>query len=460
LLAVQAAELFEGVFGMPRTCLSSLVLLFTVLAAPALAQTRHRESRIDYALWQEYRHTVRHPCTTIKPEDIRRARENVERYAWARRYLDRVCKSADAHLEQLTPEFVEMMIERTTPDAMGPCPACRAKGLAWHPNGQWKWTPSRPEQLTCAVCGTVFRDDRYPEDVVVECTWGRGQTFTFVGGETFKCFGYRQARPCLSGILRARKVGHMTSVLSTLATAYALSDDARYAHGAKAILLRFAEVFPEYLVRAGYGYGEYAGMNPHVAAEHITNLPEDELVYPPNKPDRKIFTGYWSASRIGTSGTDGSWVARVTEAYDLTCTAEEEGRPVYSEEERERIERDVLLESVYLAVCDERINNKAVANRAGAAVVGMCVGQPELVRFGLEGFHRTVDEWFPPDGGTSESPAYAMMTMNGIRPFALAFRDYSDPPGYVDSQGNRLDHFDACRCRRPAPDPLGSRSCP
>ncbi|MCH5372468.1 MAG: heparinase II/III-family protein, partial [Planctomycetes bacterium] len=213
----------------------------------------------------------------------------------------------------------------------------------------------------------------------------------------------------------------------------------------KAILLRFADVFPEYLVRAGYGYGEYAGMDPHVAAERITNLPQDELVYPPNKPDRKIFTGFWSASRIGTSGTDGSWAARVTEAYDLTCTARDKGRPVYTDDERMHIERDVLLESVYLAVCDERINNKAVANRAGAAVVGMCVGQPELVRFGLEGFRKTVDEWFLPDGGTSESPAYAMMTMSGVRPFALAFRDYSDPPGYVDSDGKRLDHFDACR---------------
>jgi hypothetical protein len=210
-------------------------------------------------------------------------------------------------------------------------------------------------------------------------------------------------------------------------------------------LLRFAEVFPEYLVRAGYGYGEYAGMDPHVAAEHILDLPEDELVYPPNKPDRKIYTGYWSASRIGTSGMDGGWVVRVSDAYSLTCTAAENGTPVYSPEQRTQIERDVLLEGTYLAACDTLINNKSVGNRAGAAVAGMVVGHPGLVHFGLDGFVKAVNDWFLPDGGTSESPAYAMMTMSGIRPFALAFRDYTDPSGFSGVDGTRLDGFDACR---------------
>ena len=160
-------------------------------------------------------------------------------------------------------------------------------------------------------------------------------------------------------------------------------------------------------------------MDPHVAAARINNLPFDELVYPPNKPDRKIYTGYWSATRIGTSGMDGGWVVRIAVAYDLTCTVQDSGIPVYSEAEKRRIERDLLLESTYLAVCDPVINNKSVGNRAGAAVVGMCVGHPGLVRFGIEGFQKAVDGWFLPDCGTSESPAYALMTMSGIQPFAL-----------------------------------------
>ncbi|MDA0712162.1 MAG: heparinase II/III family protein, partial [bacterium] len=125
--------------------------------------------------------------------------------------------------------------------------------------------------------------------------------------------------------------------------------------------------------------------------------------------------------------------------------AQDGGAPVYDRGERLKIERDLLLESTFLAACDNAINNKSVGNRAGAAIVGMCVGHPGLVHFGLDGFVKTVNDWFLPDGGTSESPAYAMMTMNGIRPFALAFREYSDPVGYTPPTGTRLDGFNACR---------------
>lgn len=399
----------------------------------------------DWSEWEKHRGSVVHPATLVKPQDLERARENIRRYDWARDEANRVQRAADAALKTITPEFIEKMIEDTTPGCTGPCPACRAKGLAWHPNGRWSWSPASPDQITCGACKTVFPNDEFPETVVVESKWGRGQKFTFVGGKTFKVFSYTQARPSISGIIRANKVRHMTRTLETLASAHALTGDPQYARAAKAILLRFADVFPEYLVYAGYGYGEYAGMDPHVAAERITNLPEDELVYPPNKPDRKIHTGYWSASRIGTSGMDGSWVVPVAVAYDLTCSAQENGAPVYSEAERLRIERDVLLESVYLALCDPSINNKSVGNRAGAAVVGICVGHPGLVRFGIEGFQKTVDDWFLPDGGTSESPAYAMMTMSGLRPFALALRDYSDPAGYKAADGTRFDDFNASR---------------
>jgi hypothetical protein len=299
--------------------------------------------------------------------------------------------------------------------------------------------------VTCRVCDVEFPNDEYPETVEVHSDWGEGQTISFYGGDTFKTFGYLYERPSFSGMVRRAKVGYMIGKVWTIAYAYALTEDPRYARATRDILLRFAEVIPGYLVRAGYGYGEYAGMDPHVAAKHINDLPEDELVYPPNKPDRKIYTGYWSASRLGTSGMDGGRVSQLTVAYDLTCLAEEDGEPVYSHDQRILIERDVLLESSYLLACDNSINNKSVGNRTGAALVGLCVGHPGLVHFGVEGFKRTVNEWFLPDGGTSESPAYAMMTMGGIRRFPLAFRDYSDPEGYTTPGGERLDNFNAAR---------------
>lgn len=402
----------------------------------------------DWSAWEQFRATVRHPCAAIKPADLERARQNIEKHAWARNYANRLRSSADSISAQVTPEYLERMLEHTTPGCTGPCPACRAKGLPWHPNGQWSWNASRPDQLTCNACKTVFPNDEFPETVLVQSTWDPSQKFTFVGGDTFRCFSYTYARPSISGIIRGRKVGHIIGQLNTLGLAYAVTGDVAHARAARAILLRIAEVLPKYLVFAGYGYGEYADCDPHVAAERIDNLPVDELVYPPNKPDRRIHTGYWSASRLGSSGMDAGYVIQMAQAYDLTCDARDEKGPVYSEEDRVRIERDVLLESSYLGACDTAINNKSVGNRAGVATVGMVVGHPGMVRFGLDGFVRTVEEWFLPDGGTSESPAYAMMTMGGIRDSALMFRNYSDPEGFTGPDGTRLESFDAFRDTR------------
>jgi hypothetical protein len=420
-----------------------MLLLGTAAAAKA-----QNKGPTDWSDWQTYRDRVQHPAAAIKAADLARAKQNIERYAWAKKYLVGLRKNADGVLPQITADYLARMIERTTPGCVGPCPACRAKGLPWHPNGQWSWSAGKSDQLTCSVCKTVFPNNEFPESIVLQSKWDPEQRFGFVGGEPFRCHGYIHARPSISGIIRAQKVNYVTGQLHVLGLAFALTKASKYARGAKAILLRFAEVLPKYLVRAGYGYGEYADCDPHVAAERIMNLPQDELVYPPNRPDRKLYAGYWAASRIGTSGMDGSWVCRVAQAYDLTCSARDGGAAVYADEERIRIERDVLLESTYLAVCDPAINNKSVGNRAGAAMVGMCVGHPGLVRFGLEGLRSTVGGWFLPDGGTSESSGYALMTMSGIQNLALLLRNYSDPVGYVAPDGQRLDHFDSFRDTR------------
>ncbi len=428
-----------------RQALLMPALIPSILLLAVIAVSAQEPDPTDWSDWERYRNTDNHPCTTITPADLERARQNIERFEWAREYADSVIAAADARIEPLSPEYLEQMVPWTTPGGIGPCPACRAQGLPWHPNGQFTWTPQRPEEIRCRVCGTVFPNDEYPESVELTTDWGRGQTISFYGGDTFRTFGYRYERPSFTGMIRRAKVGYMISGVRTIALAYALTQDPRYAEGARDILLRFAEVVPEYLVRAGYGYGEYAGMDPHVAARRINDLPEDEMVYPPNEPDRRIYAGYWAASRFGTNGQDGGPVSSLTEAYDLTCLARRDGVPVYTDDQRLRIERDVLLEGSYLLACDRSINNKSVGGRTAAALVGLCVGHPGLVRFGIDGFRRTVDEWFLPDGGTSESPAYAMMTMGNIRRFPLAFRDYSDPEGYLAPDGGRIDHFNAAR---------------
>ena len=69
------------------------------------------------------------------------------------------------------------------------------------------------------------------------------------------------------------------------------------------------------------------------------------------------------------------------------------------------------------------------------------VGDPEMVRWGLEGFQSIIDNWFLPDGSTSESPAYALQVLDPLWKMSEILEGYSDPEGYVDANGNRIDNL-------------------
>ncbi len=414
---------------------------FTLLAIAILPSVRaavDRAALLDWSDWEKYRATVQHPSGAFKHADVARARENLARYPWARAYAASLERTARGAVDKLTPAYLAAMIPETTPgDAkFTPCPACRAQGKPVHPHGLWTWRESTPEQLTCDVCKTTYPHADYPESIVLRTTWGKPQTLTYAGGEPFVIFAYKTGRPSFSANIRARKVGHMAGLARTMAEAFLLTGKPEYARGVRALLLRFAQCYPGWLVHTGYG--EFADMDPHIAAQHINQLPASELCPPPNQPDRKLHTGYWSAGRASGVGQESGFVRRMVEAYDFTCTATDTaGVPLYTDAERRTIERDLLLEATVLLVSDAAINNKSVGNRTAAALVGLCVGHPGLVRFGWDGFQQTIDGWFLPDGTTSESPAYATMTLGNIWDMPQALRGYSEPSGYRGPDGQR-----------------------
>ena len=414
------------------------LLALVSLAAPARTPAAQPEVRFDWSDADKFRAGVVHPSGAFKPSDVVRARENLTRYAWAKTYLAGLERSTRANVGKLTPEYLRAMIPETTPGdtKFTPCPACRDQGKPGHPHGQWSWRESAPDQLSCQVCRTVFPNAKYPESIALQTKWGLPQTLTFYGGEPFAVFGYKTGRPSFTAAIRAHKVGYLAGVARTLAETHLLTGDAAAAGGVREILLRFAACYPRWLVHSGYG--EYADLDPRIAAQAITQLPEAELCPPPNVPDRRLHTGYWTAGRATGGGQESGFVRRVTEAYDFTCNAQAaDGTPLYSDAERRLIERDLLLEGTVLLVSDPQINNKSVGNRTAAALVGLCVGHPGLVRFGWDGFQQTIDEWFLPDGTTSESPAYAMMTLHNIWDLPQALRGYSEPVGYRGPDGRR-----------------------
>lgn len=416
------------------------MLLLMAASGGALAQrTPADEPLLDWSAWKRYRTTVVHPAGTIKPADIERARENMRRYEWARQYALGLQRSADTWLSQLTPEWIATMIPVETPgdSLFTPCPACRDLKKPAHPHGQYKWDAAKPNEMTCEVCGTVYPNDKYPESMVF--TTKSGQKLSFYGGPAFELFGF-PTRPSFTANIRARKVAVAAKACRELAEAYALTGKTEYGQGARKLLLCFAKVYPNWLVHVGYG--EYADIDPHVAALNILNLPENEITPTPNGPDKKLHSGYWQGGRATGTGMEAGFVRQMLEAYSFVCQKSKRGARILTDEERLKIEKDLLLESTVLLVADKAVNNKSVGNATAVALAGMVLGYPEMVRFGLAVFLKTVDGWFLADGGTSESYSYATMTLGGIEALGQAFRGYSDPPGYKDAEGKRIDNFD------------------
>ncbi len=397
------------------------------------------EPLMDWSVWENYRGTVEHPAGYINAQDLENARENIKRYEWARRLATSAEETVAPHLARITDEFLEEMITQQTVLRCYQCPACRDQDLPRHPGGAWSWSLDDPDHVKCQVCGTVFPNEQYPETITLECQSeaGKGQKFSFYGGETFRQWGYGHYRPSFSGMVNYYKVNWCKSMAYRFALAYALTEKVEYAEATRKLLLRFAEVYPHWLLVSTYG--EIADCDPHLAGLSINDLPSDELVYPPNQPDRKLYAGYWAGCRAGGGGQEGYFTGMMLQAYEFTYKAKRaDGSPLYSEAERIKIERDLLLESCVHLIGEKRINNKSVGNRIAVAKVGISLAHPGFVRFGLEGWKLTMEDWFLADGCTPESPAYALMSLHGIYSLAQAIRGYSDPPGYVDENGQRI----------------------
>lgn len=327
------------------------------------------------------------------------------------------------------------MIPATTPNAnlFTPCPNSPASGF---PHGSWQWSPSNPDVMTCG--GMTFPNEQYPEEGVMTANWGGvQQQFTYYNREVYDYSGF-PLRSSFTAYIRAKKVVYMSGIASKMAILYKMTGEPEYARQAKNILLRFAEVYPRWLLHSGYG--EYADMDPKTAAFRITNLPQPELAAAPNTPNRVLHAGYWMAGRGNANGMEGAFILPLATAYDLLQNVRDNGAPLLGDNDRLVIERDMLLESAALFLADPAINNKSISNRTAAAAIGVAVGEPKLVHFGLQGFNTLVGEWYEADGSPTETPAYGLQVINYLWSLGEILEGYSDPVSYTPPAGTaRLD---------------------
>ncbi len=410
------------------------------------------------------------PCTLYKPENIATARENIKRHAWAQSILAGYQRRVAAIMEK-DRAFIDGMVSDLTPwPTYGQnCPVCVGKQSAMGETGLYKWSLEHPDQVVCKYCGTVYPNPKYPE--LGSITAPRmGQTFTFYLTQEERAhpedrsgkYAFRWAswpvHTSWSGIIRARKTGWVVGMILPLAKLYALTDEVKYAQRAAWCLDRLARAYPNWLYHS-YN-GTFVDLPPGEAAAEMGRhpragkFPQEAIITAfPHLVDTnkdgfgELTNGFWGAGRYSAGvGGEGGTLLNCTVAYDLIRDAKyPDGKPVLTEEMRQRITRDLILAGCADLENYPNINNKCGPGRALSGAVGILFQRPEGVRRALEGFEKLLSNCFHFDGFCTESPSYSGMHLGLMRNIPEIVAGYSDPQGYQPKEGPVFKDFDPFR---------------
>ncbi len=407
------------------------------------------------------------PVTLLKRANVDTARANLQRHEWARNvlagYRRQVAWVMDADRASL-----DALLPETTPwPGYGQsCPVCVGKQSSMGETGLWSWSLSKPDQVQCRYCKTVFPHPDYPETGRMEAR-RMGQVFTYylteaerahpddlTGKHAFRWASW-PVHTSWTGLIRTFKASAAQRPALPLAKLYHLTGEVAYAERCGWLLEAFARVYPKWLYHSYNGV--YADLPPgEAAAEMGRHAPAGK--FPPGTivtafpkladPDgdgfEQLNNGFWGAGRFEAGiGGEGSVVLDFAVAYDLIRDAVgADGRPLLGDETRRRIEQDLILAGCADLEYYPRIDNKCGPARALSAAVAVLFAQPERARRALDGFERLLGEDFHFDGMCRESPSYSSMHLGLMQEIPEILAGYSDPPGYRPDKGERFDNFD------------------
>jgi len=403
---------------------------------------------------------VAHPVLFTR-EDIARAKGNAAESAWAQSWIDNQVALADYIVTQ-PDEWIDAMIPMEAPaNAYGfTCPNCVGR-LSQEGVGSslFRWSYKEPDRIACRSCEQVYPDEAYPEtaELVLPRT---GHTITHYLNEAQRAnpddkrgdlawhwVGYPM-HISFTGIIRQQKVQFMRTAAQALGFAYVFTDDPRYAAAARDVLTRYAEAYRQWPYRDYWD--TYADCDPLFAAWHDKALPIEwkrhltERAYEDDTLDKaSMLQTYWGAGRVHPSTDSIGGLNSLTIGYDLTCTAlDAAGDPVWPEEDRELVKRDLLLE--YLMGAEPYIggpgeannhNNKAPRIYNAMAHIAKALGIPSMADTALRGYEYVRDHSFNRDGFCTESPSYNNMYLSSLLVVPETLHGFAWPDGFEGRDG-------------------------
>jgi len=411
---------------------------------------------------------VRRPVL-LTDEDLARARKNAKRADWAREWLDKVWETAE-HVASQPDGYVEEMLPELTPtNPYGfTCPNCvGTKSLEGMAYTSLEWDYRRPDIVRCGACGQTYPDPKFPETGRLICP-RRNQTFTYLlneeerkhprdrSGKHAWCWVGKPMHTSFTGAVREYKILFAIDAAKSLALAYCMTQEFRYAERALGILLRLAHCYRHWLYHDFYD--TIADCDPLFAAWHHTELKLEwkrhlcAFAYGGSRYETgpvddtlaraKMLATYFGSGRIHPSTDSISRLADICLAYDLIFEARRSDETrLLTAEARAKIERDLILESLLAAEPfvrpggPTRANNKAPSVYYAQAAAAKCLGLPELADAALRGYEAVRDKSFLFDGFSRESPSYTNMFLNTILLVPETLHGFRWPRDYAKRRG-------------------------
>ncbi len=190
--------------------------------------------------------------TLFTPEQVKNARENIEKYDWAKAIRDTVVKGAQGHVER--PYEV---LARYIPDPRIPragyvhetgCPNC---GLEVRKYGFYPWIISEdaPFKVKCPNCGKVYPDSDYQAFIDTDFqdrSVLKGEIVDDGWGWTSPKYGSKQKYWFVAWYNHWMAQRHLHRPVRELSEAYLYTGDPSYARKCAVILWQLAKYYPDY----------------------------------------------------------------------------------------------------------------------------------------------------------------------------------------------------------------------
>lgn len=284
------------------------------------------------------------------------------------------------------------------------CPNCNS---GTQDRGRFQWDYRNPMQIRCQGCGEVYpTNKKYPENGDTQIKTGSGVTHI-----DFHRSKKRSKPYYFSSHVDYWRRLYLEESARNLARLYRATGEEAYARKAAIILIRFAEVYPDWVLKFDFPFREV-----EFKADDGKPIPGIALT----RTSKRSWWGILESEPLS-----------LIEAYDLLQGWE--GWQQTSRSDSEKIVRENLLHGMMTFALDrEDWSTSTHQPRVGKLVIARVLQNPEYVHRSLRRF-MDLGKRFSHDGQYhNTSPSY-MQQMSGTFASWIRYAEgYRDPEGYLD----------------------------